>query len=286
MAISLRGNITFEYNTGDTLPTLGVLDKGVKRFNLDTQVLEEWDGSAWGDSGGGGVTDHTLLTNIGVNTHTQIDDHIGDITGNPHQLTAWHVGLDQADNTSDADKPISTLQQTALDGKVGTVSDQALATTAALSINGTDLTLTKGDATFDTVILPIIDDHTALSNIGTNSHIDIDNHIGNTSNPHGVTASQLGLGPTTWSSTTVIPLSNYNGAYNNEAVWNATYTFTGAVLGGFAVAIIDTTGQTVFPTITGATLLTGSSFVADSIFEMQVYTTDGTNVFYYFIERA
>lgn len=36
--------------------------------------------------------------------------------------------------------------------------------------------------------------HTSLSDIGTNSHATIDSHIASTSNPHSVTASQVGLG--------------------------------------------------------------------------------------------
>jgi hypothetical protein len=36
--------------------------------------------------------------------------------------------------------------------------------------------------------------HTALTDIGTNSHATIDSHIASTSNPHSVTASQVGLG--------------------------------------------------------------------------------------------
>lgn len=39
--------------------------------------------------------------------------------------------------------------------------------------------------------------HTTLSNIGTNTHSQIDTHIANTSNPHSVTASQVGLGNVT-----------------------------------------------------------------------------------------
>lgn len=43
--------------------------------------------------------------------------HVGD-TGNPHMVTKAQVGLGNVDNTSDANKPISTAVQTALDGKI------------------------------------------------------------------------------------------------------------------------------------------------------------------------
>lgn len=35
--------------------------------------------------------------------------------------------------------------------------------------------------------------HNSLQNVGTNSHVQIDNHISNTANPHSVTKSQVGL---------------------------------------------------------------------------------------------
>ena len=44
-------------------------------------------------TGGGGVTDHTLLKNIGTTTHAQIDAHISD-TNNPHATTALQSGAD------------------------------------------------------------------------------------------------------------------------------------------------------------------------------------------------
>ncbi len=48
-------------------------------------------------------------------------------TSNPHSVTAAQVGLGSADNTSDADKPISTATQAGLDGKQDllTVSETA-----------------------------------------------------------------------------------------------------------------------------------------------------------------
>ncbi len=60
-----------------------------------------------------GVSDHTLLTNIGVNTHVQIDAHINNVS-NPHGVTKSQVGLGNADNTSDANKPVSIATQAAL----------------------------------------------------------------------------------------------------------------------------------------------------------------------------
>ena len=68
---------------------------------------------------------NTLDSLIGA-VDDKIDTHIAD-TNNPHSVTASQVGLGNVDNTSDADKPVSTAQQTALDGKV----DKNAAITAA-----------------------------------------------------------------------------------------------------------------------------------------------------------
>ena len=48
--------------------------------------------------------------------HGIIDEHTSD-THNPHSVSKSQVGLGNVDNTSDANKPISTATQTALDGK-------------------------------------------------------------------------------------------------------------------------------------------------------------------------
>lgn len=52
----------------------------------------------------------------------KIDTHIADKT-NPHEVTKAQVGLDNVDNTSDLNKPISTATQTALNGKQNTIND-------------------------------------------------------------------------------------------------------------------------------------------------------------------
>jgi len=86
----------------------------------------EWAALTAPAGGGGGVTDHTLLTNIGTNTHAQIDTHLSS-SANPHTVTKAQVGLGSANNTTDAAKPISTATQTALDAKSGTAHTHAAA---------------------------------------------------------------------------------------------------------------------------------------------------------------
>lgn len=49
-------------------------------------------------------------------TASSLTGHTSD-TSNPHRVTKAQVGLGSVDNTSDADKPVSTATQTALDGK-------------------------------------------------------------------------------------------------------------------------------------------------------------------------
>lgn len=84
---------------------------------------------------------------------------------------------------------------------------------------------------------------------------------------------------------TVINLDNPNGRTVDSPEYNATYTFNTdtIVRGGNETREITTLGETEFPEITGATLLAGSEFEADAIFEMIVYTLNGIDVYYFFL---
>lgn len=59
--------------------------------------------------------------------YNAIAPHLEDIN-NPHKVTKAQVGLGNVDNTSDANKPISTATQTALNNKVDKVSGKGLST--------------------------------------------------------------------------------------------------------------------------------------------------------------
>jgi hypothetical protein len=59
-------------------------------------------------------------------------------TNNPHGTTKFQVGLGNVDNTSDANKPVSTAQQNALDAKANTTHTHVIADTTGLqtALNG------------------------------------------------------------------------------------------------------------------------------------------------------
>jgi len=123
---------------------------------------------------------------IGTNT-TNLDSHVGD-TNNPHQVTAEQVGLENVDNTSDADKEVSTATQGAIDSINGEVSN-----------NTTNITDNN-------------------NNIQTNN-TNIANHVGDSNNPHGVTSSQLGLENVDNTSDLEKPISNdTQGAINDVSL--------------------------------------------------------------------
>lgn len=89
----------------DAVPTAdpGVDYHKVVFCTADT-TFYRWDGTQWVKD----VDDSTLAL---LEAHEA--DH-----ANPHVVTKAQVGLGNVDNTSDADKPVSTAMQTALDGKV------------------------------------------------------------------------------------------------------------------------------------------------------------------------
>ena len=90
--------------------------------------------------------DHTLIENIGVNSHSQIDSHIS-ATNNPHSVTKTQVGLSAVDNTSDLNKPISTATQNALNVKFNTSGINQYTTTASFDSHTSNILIHFPDVT-------------------------------------------------------------------------------------------------------------------------------------------
>lgn len=105
----------------------------------------------------------------------------------------------------------------------------------------------------------------------------------------GTTLIQVGAGgasatTSTADTGTVISLANNVGNFCNmgAANSNTTFTVTGAVTGGMARVLINTTSQ---PTVTGGTLEQGASWVTGTDMYLDVYY-DGATTKYYFISVA
>ena len=82
-----------------------------------------YDASKWEEMG-------EFNANIDLTPYAKVVDLTSHTNNksNPHQVTKAQVGLGNVDNTSDANKPVSTAQQTALNGKVDKVSGKGLST--------------------------------------------------------------------------------------------------------------------------------------------------------------
>lgn len=118
-----------------------------------------------------------------------------------HDVSADSVGLGNVDNTSDINKPISTAAQAALDLKA---NQSTTYTKTEVDTNIANLVDTA-PATLDTLneLAAALGDDASFSTTVTNSiatkasQTDLDTHTGDTTNPHSVTATQVGLGNVT-----------------------------------------------------------------------------------------
>lgn len=100
---------------------------------IDTNKTYRWGGTVYAETssslalGSTSSTAHRGDHGATAYTHSQVT------SGNPHGVTKSDVGLSNADNTSDANKPISTAQQAALDLKANLASPTFTGTVGGIS---------------------------------------------------------------------------------------------------------------------------------------------------------
>lgn len=88
-----------------------------------------------------GVTTQDV-TNLRAD-HTTLESHVSN-TSNPHKVTKSQVGLGNVDNTRDADKPVSTAQQNALNKKLDKTGDASNTTASFTKNSGDTSSVTSG----------------------------------------------------------------------------------------------------------------------------------------------
>lgn len=103
-----------EYANTGAFPGTGETGKIYVAF--DTNKTYRWSGSAYVEISASLALGETSSTAYRGDRGKTAYDH-SQTTGNPHGTTKADVGLSNVDNTSDANKPVSTAQQTALNGK-------------------------------------------------------------------------------------------------------------------------------------------------------------------------
>lgn len=113
-------------------------------------------------------------------------------TDNPHATTKAQVGLGNADNTSDVDKPVSTAQGVAIGNVQTNLTNHENDTGNPHSTTKAQVGLGNADNTSD--LNKPISTATQAALDTKAGETDFDNHASSTTNPHAVTKTQVGLG--------------------------------------------------------------------------------------------
>lgn len=246
-------NITF-----NATPGAGVTDLTVSRSATDVTVESSTglDGTiAAADGTSAGVltaADKTKLDGIAagaeVNTVTSVAGKTGAVT-----LAKTDVGLGNVDNTSDANKPISTATQTALDAK----------SNATITVTGTTSLTGGGDLTANRTLSLVGDSATPgnsryygtdgtgakgyfslpAGNPGTVTSVSVttangvSGTVANASSTPEISLTLGAITPTSVAATGTVAGSNLSGTNTGDQTITLTGDVTGSGTGSFATAI-------------------------------------------------
>lgn len=133
----------------DAVPTAdpGVSYHKVVYCTADS-TFYRWNGTQW-------------TADIDDPTRELLEEHEAD-HDNPHQVTKAQVGLGNCNNTSDADKPISTATQTALDTKLTQRFTTAVGREYVYAYTRTQQTAIEANQGMETLTIPIRDSEGAM----------------------------------------------------------------------------------------------------------------------------
>lgn len=135
-----------EYANLTAFPVSG--ESGKLYIATDTNLVYRWTGSTYAATSSALALGETSSTAYRGDRGKTAYDHSQIISGNPHGVTKSDVGLGNCNNTSDANKPVSSAQQTALDLKANAANPAFTGTATGLTATMVGL----GNLTNDTQV--------------------------------------------------------------------------------------------------------------------------------------
>jgi hypothetical protein len=270
-----NGQLLIGNTTGNTLA------KATLTAGSSKQTITNGTGTITLDVAEGNIV-HQNISGAGTNTHTQIDTHINDssIHYTEASITHGNIGSLSADDhtqysliSTQAGAPsttpsregevnvdttgdipyVSTGIVSSADWKRLVKNEELLNTSVGAGDAGKPIKLDAAGHVDATMINDGDIDHTNIGSIGTNTHAQIDTHIANTSNPHTVTKTQVGLTNVTDDAQLKRSANDFN-----------TFTVKGTPVSADILVIEDSAASGVKKYITVGSLPTGGGGEANT----------------------
>ncbi|MDN3667602.1 beta strand repeat-containing protein [Algibacter miyuki] len=207
-----------------------VTGKGLSTEDYSTTEKTKLAAITGSNTGDQDLSGYATTTNLDLKANSASPTFTGTVSG----ITSNMVGLANVDNTSDANKPVSTATQTALDSKVDKVAGKGLSTEDYSTIEKTKLAAITGSNTGDQ----------DLSSYATNSNLDLKADIASptfTGTVSGITSAMVGLANVDNTSDANKPVSTAGQTALDLKANLDSPTFTGTPLAPTAVAGTSTT---------------------------------------------
>jgi hypothetical protein len=193
------GLILGETGTRNITVSAGELYDALNEFDItakDTSASDTFD--RYYRDGGGGWTKQTAQTQWDNTQYDDGDGTLGTMSSNWWKSEWYYLEADDALVALYGQNQYANQAQAEAEGAPSTVPDRLLIhgrLIGRLIVQQNGSSATEIQSAFTTTLSGAgVVSHTELSNIGTNTHAQIDTHIADTANPHGTDVENLGSG--------------------------------------------------------------------------------------------
>ena len=248
-----------EYANLASFPGTG--ESGKIYVALDTLLTYRWSGSAYVEISQSLALGETSTTAYRGDRGKTAYDHTS-LTNNPHSVTKAQVGLGNCDNTSDADKPVSTAGQTALDLKANLATPDF---TGQVDLVSGALTI-KDNASASSKVTMNFDTGTGVLSIDKNTHVTGNITLSGNVDGRDVAADGVVLDAHKWRSVSFTSSDSATGNIGAElksgaATFAVKYKITESWDGSATITIGTASNASLYGTISNDDLQSGQGTI-------------------------